>query len=107
MSEGAPGGATVEGQVAEVWQTGRQVGTLWDWHFEGHSREFVFWASRQSFSESFRGGEVEIRFLLTASSEHVFQMRGIGELTEYVVGEKRRAPARGRGDRLWTMTLGG
>ena len=99
-----PGGISQDGQVAEVWQSGQQVGTLWDWHLEGHASSWLAHASRQSFSGSFRGGEAEFRFLITASSESVFQLRAVGEVTEYVTGSKVKHPCRMEGKRLWSLT---
>lgn len=94
----------VDGQVAEVWQAERQVGTLWDWHFEGHASKWLAFASRQSFAQAFKGGDVEVRFLITASSEHVFQLRGEGQVTEFVAGSKVKHPCRMEGTRAWSLT---
>ena len=104
MEQETPGGVSVDGQVAEVWQAGRQVGTLWDWHLEGHASKWLAFASRQSFANNFNGGDAEFRFLITASSEHVFQIRGEGQVTEYVAGEKSRHPCRMEGTRAWSLT---
>jgi hypothetical protein len=104
MDQETPGGVSVDGQVAEVWQSGRQVGTLWDWHLEGHASKWMAYASRQTFAGNFSGGAVEIRFLITASSEHVFQIRGEGQVTEFVTGSRVKHPCRMEGIRLWSLT---
>ena len=93
------------GEVGEIWQGGRQVGTLWDWHLEGTPTCWWAEAQRQSFVGSFTGGMAEARFFLTASSESLFQFRGEGEVTEYVAGAKMRLPARIQGSRLWALTV--
>ena len=100
-----PGGVRAKGEIAEVWQDGRQVGTLWDWRLDGRAEKWSAEADRQSFAGSFRGGDVEVRFLVTAASEHLFQLRGEGQVTEYVAGEKIRHPCRMEGKRMWLVTV--
>ena len=100
-----PGGVRARGAVAEVWQGGKQVGTLWDWRIEGHARQWAGWAERQSFTGSFRGGDVEVRFFVTAASEHLFQLRAEGQVTEYVAGEKIRHLCRMQGSRMWLIAV--
>lgn len=97
-------GVQVRGEIAEVWQSGRQIGTLWDWQIDTDHGAWEGAARKQSFSEAFRGGEVEVRFLLTASSSHVFQMRGLGELDGVRVGMRCREEVRMNGYEIRTMT---
>ena len=92
------------GQVAEVWQDGRQVGTVWDWVFDGHASKWTATADRQSFAGNFHGGDVEVRFLITAASEHVFQLRGEGQVMEFVAGSRVKHPCRMEGTRAWSLT---
>jgi len=96
-------GVRARGDVAEVWQCGRQVGTLWDWKLEEVDLGWVAEAERQSFVGTFSGGDAGIRFFITAASEHVFQIRAEGRVTQFVAGEKMRHPCRMQGKRLWTI----
>lgn len=92
------------GDVVEVWQDGRKVGVLFDWRIHGTATEWSGEARKQSFVADFRGGEVEVRFLLTASSDHIFQIRGRCEITGFTPGARSRTPVQLKGTRLWTVT---
>lgn len=99
------GGVRARGEIAEVWQRGQQVGTLWDWRITALAWEWSGWAERQSFAGAFRGGDVEVRFFITAASEHLFQLRGEGQVTEFVAGEKMRHLVKMQGSRMWQIAV--
>lgn len=104
MMDETQGVRGAKGDVAEVWQGGQKVGTLFDWSLEGTADSWAADALKQTFSPAFRGGEVEVRFLLTATSERLYQLRGIGEVTGYVTGIRARQSVQMRGTRLWQVT---
>lgn len=97
-------GVNARGDVAEIWQDGEKVGTVWDWHITSDADGWSGTALKQSFRPSFAGGEVEARLLLSASSGDIFHVRGIATLSGCTPGEKSRQRVSMKGTRLWTVT---
>lgn len=99
-------GIQAHGDVAEVWQAGRKVGTLFDWYLRGTAASWEATALKQRFDPAFRGGKVEVRFLLSPRSGHVFRIVGTGSIEGALAGATARTLVRLKGDRLWTATTG-
>lgn len=93
------------GDVAEVWSGDRKVGVLFGWTLSGANGAWEMEAGKQALDPQFEGGEVEIRMFITARSERVFQIRGVGHLRDWVAdGTQHRQVVTAKGVRLWTVT---
>jgi hypothetical protein len=95
-------GIKSEGDVAEVWQGGRQVGLLFRWKVNGFDGRWDGSAVKHRFDAGFDQGEVEFRFQLEGLP---FELRGFGHVRGQISdGATHHEPVDLKGTRLWVET---